>query len=218
MNYFPIDISRTALARCQQELAQLDSVTLVGFERAYLDGLREVAARRCKGERLLVLFLGSTIGNFDRFAGEQFLREVRKILQTDDALLLATDLEKPVTTLKLAYDDPIGVTAAFNKNILARINRELCADFDLQKFVHEVQYDENERRVEMHLRSTCRQCISIRKARFQFSLREGETIWTESSHKYNPQEVLEMGERTGFHSNGQWLDQEWGFAQTLFVA
>ena len=114
VTYYPIDISRTALSRCWQELGRIDSVSVVGFERAYLDGLLDVASRRNAGERLLVLFLGSTIGNFDRPAGEKFLREVRNILHPGDALLLSTDLEKSVSQLLLAYDDPAGVTAAFN--------------------------------------------------------------------------------------------------------
>src|ERR1700685_143575 len=134
VNYYPIDISGSALFRCQQALGQIDRVSLVGFERAYLDGLQEVASRRRDGERLLVLFLGSTIGNFDRPAGDQFLREVRAVLQKDDALLLATDLEKPIPQLLSAYDDAAGVTAAFDMNLLARINRELDADFDLSLF------------------------------------------------------------------------------------
>ena len=218
VNYYPIDISSSALFRCQQELGQLDMVSLVGFESAYLDGLHEVAARRRQGERLLVLFLGSTIGNFDRPAGDQFLREVRAVLQPGDALLLATDLEKPVPVIKLAYDDPAGVTAAFNKNILARINRELDADFDLSQFQHAVRYDETERRVEMHLRSTAFQRVTIHKAGFRFYLQEDETIWTESSHKYNPEEVIQMGERTGYSCAGQWIDAEWPLAQSLFFA
>src|ERR1700723_415614 len=142
VNYYPIDISESALSRCRQEIGQIDNVSIVGFERAYLDGLQEVSARRREGERILVLFLGSTIGNFDRPAGDQFLREVRAILSESDALLLATDLEKPIAQLLLAYDDPAGVTAAFNLNLLARINRELGADFDLLQFEHEARYDE----------------------------------------------------------------------------
>jgi len=165
-----------------------------------------------------VLFLGSTIGNFDRPAGDQFLREVRSTLREGDALLLATDLEKPIPALTLAYDDAAGVTAAFNKNLLARINRELDGDFDLAKFDHVARYDESERRVEMHLRSKAWQRITIRKAGFRFYMREGETIWTESSHKYDPQEVIQMGERAGYRSAGQWIDGEWSFAQTLFFA
>jgi L-histidine N-alpha-methyltransferase len=193
-------------------------VSIVGFERAYLDGLQEVAARRREGERLFVLFLGSTIGNFDRPAGDQFLREVRSILQEGDALLLTTDLEKPVPTLTLAYDDPAGVTAAFNKNLLARINRELDADFDLVQFEHVVRWDETERRIEMHLRSKIWQRVAIRKAGFRFYLREGETIWTESSHKYEAKAAVRMGERAGYRCAGQWFDHEWPVAQNLFFA
>jgi dimethylhistidine N-methyltransferase len=218
INYYPIDISLSALNRCQQEIGQMDQVSIVGFERAYLDGLQEVAARRKDGERLLVLFLGSTIGNFDRPAGDQFLREVRAVLQKDDALLLATDLEKPIPELLSAYDDAAGVTAAFDMNLLARINRELDADFDLSLFKHVARYDQSERRVEMHLQSKAWQRITIRKAGFRFYLREGETIWTESSHKYNPQEVVQMGERTGYRCDHQWVDTEWPFAQNLFFA
>lgn len=218
VNYYPIDISGSALFRCQQELGQLEMVSLVGFESAYLDGLHKVAARRQAGERLLVLFLGSTIGNFDRLAGEQFLRDVRIILEPGDSLLLATDLEKPISMLKLAYDDPPGVTAAFNKNILARINRELDGEFDLSQFDHEVRYDQAERRIEMHLRSKIWQSVTIRKAGFRFQIREGETIWTESSHKYDLAEVKEMGGRADFECAGQWVDEEWPFAQSLFFA
>jgi L-histidine Nalpha-methyltransferase len=218
VNYYPIDISSSALFRCQQELGQLDMVSLVGFESAYLEGLHKVAERRREGERLLVLFLGSTIGNFDSPAGDQFLREVRAILNEGDALLLATDLEKPDQVLQAAYDDPIGVTAAFNMNLLARINRELDADFNLSQFRHVVRYDTVERRVEMHLRSLAWQRITIRKAGFRFYMEEGETIWTESSHKYDRDEVIQMGERTGYRCAGQWFDDEWPFAQSLFFA
>jgi L-histidine Nalpha-methyltransferase len=218
VNYYPIDISGSALFRCQQELAQIDMVSIVGFESAYLDGLHKVAARRHDGERLLVLFLGSTIGNFDRPAGEAFLREVRAILWKDDALLLASDLMKPVPSLILAYDDPPGVTAAFNKNILARINRELDGNFNLADFEHVVRWDENERRIEMHLRSKIWQRVTIRKAGLRFYLREGETIWTESSHKYRLDEVIRMGEQSGYRCEAQWCDTEWPFAQSLFFA
>src|SRR3979490_3404136 len=128
--YCPIELSPTALARCESELGQMEYVSIVGFERPYLDGLLAAASTRAKNDLLLVLFLGSTIGNFDRDAAERFLTEVRRILYPGDALLLGTDLEKPLPQLIAAYDDPIGVTAAFNLNLLARINRELYADFD----------------------------------------------------------------------------------------
>ncbi len=218
VTYYPIDISRTALSRCWQELGRIDSVSVVGFERAYLDGLLDVASRRNAGERLLVLFLGSTIGNFDRPAGEKFLREVRNILHPGDALLLSTDLEKSVSQLLLAYDDPAGVTAAFNLNLLARINRELGADFDLNHFRHEARWSENERRIEMHLRSTRKQTVHIGGAELNVDFSENETIWTESSHKYRCDEAASMGERAGFRCDAQWVDSEWPFAQSLFLA
>jgi L-histidine Nalpha-methyltransferase len=218
VNYYPIDISGSALSRCQQELGQIDFVSIVGFESAYLDGLHKVAARRKEDERLLVLFLGSTIGNFDRPAADVFLREVRAILSEGDALLVATDLQKPEEMLKLAYDDPTGVTAAFNKNLLARINRELDGDFDLTQFDHVAKFDESEKRIEMHLRSKIWQRINIRRAGLRFYMREGETIWTESSHKYRPEDVIDMGERSGYRCAGQWFDEEWPFAQSLFFA
>jgi L-histidine N-alpha-methyltransferase len=215
--YYPIEISPSALAACEKELGQIDLVSIVGYEQPYLEGLRAVAQRRDDREHLLVLFLGSTIGNFDREAGEGFLREVRAILRTGDALLLGTDLEKSAAVQRLAYDDPAGVTAAFNKNLLARINRELGADFDLERFQHEARWNAAERRIEMHLRSTTNQSVNIAAAGLQVKFKEGETIWTESSHKYRPAEVAAMARRTGFRCDGQWIDEEWPFAQNLLI-
>jgi L-histidine Nalpha-methyltransferase len=216
--YFPIDISPTALAQSERELAQIEALSIVGFERSYLDGLLAVAAGRKRGEHILVLFLGSTIGNFDRPAGEEFLAEVRRILMPGDALLLGTDLEKPIPQLLSAYDDPLGVTAAFNLNLLARVNRELGGNFDLAEFRHFIRYDERERRIEMHLRSRCRQTVDVRKAGLSVTFKKDETIWTESCHKYKGEEVVEMAERTGFLSKAQWADREWPFAQSLLIA
>ena len=218
VHYFPIDISPLALSRCWQELGQIDSVSLVGLERAYLEGLVEVAVRRRAGESLLVLFLGSTIGNFDRPAGQEFLSAVRHILRPGDALLLATDLEKPVLQLLQAYDDPTGVTAAFNLNLLARINRELDADFDLSRFRHVARWNEDERRIEMHLHSQTSQIVAIRGAGCEVAFERFETIWTESSHKFNAAEVVELARRTGFCCDAQWIDHQWPFAQSLFLA
>jgi L-histidine N-alpha-methyltransferase len=151
--YYPIEISPSALAMCERELRDIESVSILGFEREYLDGLLEVAAHRSNGQLLLVLFLGSTIGNFDRPAGLEFLIEVRRILQPGDSLLLGTDLEKSSAQLLHAYDDELGVTAAFNLNLLARINRELDADFNLAHFEHLARINHEARSVEMHLRS-----------------------------------------------------------------
>jgi len=216
--YCPIEISATALAMCRRELGDIDAVSIVGFEREYLDGLLEVAARRKPGQRLLVLFLGSTIGNFDRGAGLQFLRNVRSYLQPGDSLLLGTDLEKPLPQLLAAYDDPLGVTAAFNLNLLARINRELDGDFALTHFRHEARFNPEARSIEMHLRSLKQQTVTIPAAECSVHFAEGETIWTESSHKYSAGELLEMARETGFQCVARWLDKEWPFAESLFVA
>lgn len=216
--YFPIEISATALAMCRRELGDMEAISIVGFEREYLDGLLEVTARRDEGERLLVLFLGSTIGNFDRPAGMKFLRQVRRILQPGDALLIGTDLEKPLHQLIDAYDDSLGVTAAFNLNLLGRINRELGGDFSLKDFEHVARFNPQSRSVEMHLRSKCKQIVTISASELTVDFSEGETIWTESSHKYSQHDILQMAMASGFRCEAQWVDQEWPFAENLFVA
>jgi L-histidine Nalpha-methyltransferase len=217
-SYCPIEISRTALAMCERELGDMDAISIVGFEKEYLDGLAEVAARREEGEHLLVLFLGSTIGNFDRPAGTKFLRRVRQILDPGDSLLLGTDLEKPIPQLLAAYDDALGVTSAFNLNLLARINRELDADFVLEDFEHTVRFNQEARSVEMHLRSKRDQLVSIPRAEFTARFREGETIWTESSHKYSRFEIVKLAHASGFRCDSQWVDEQWPFAENLLIA
>src|ERR1700683_2296687 len=216
--YYPIEISRSALAMCERELSDIESISILGFEREYLDGLLEVAAQRKNGQHLLVLFLGSTIGNFERPAGTQFLAEVRRILQPGDSLLLGTDLEKSSVQLLAAYDDELGVTAAFNLNLLARINRELDADFDLAQFEHVAKINHEARSVEMHLRSLCPPTVHIPAAELRVEFLEGETIWTESSHKYSPEEVFSMASVAGFRCEAQWIDEQWPFAENLLVA
>ena len=216
--FYPIDISPAALEQCSREVGQVDSVEVVPIEKGYLAGLREVVRRRADGMNLLVLFLGSTIGNFDRAVAQSFLQQVRDILRPGDSLLLSADLEKPLEQLLPAYNDPIGVTAAFNMNLLARINRELNANFDLARFEHTAPYNQEERRIEMHLRSMTKQTVNLDAAELEITLQAGETIWTESSHKFNPAEVVKMGRLAGFDCEAQWMDEEWPFAQTLFIA
>jgi dimethylhistidine N-methyltransferase len=216
--YFPIDISAAALVKCHQELGHIGTISMVGLEKSYLDGLQEVAARRRPDQTLLVLFLGSTIGNFDPPAAEMFLREIRRHLRPGDALLLGADVEKSVHDMVLAYDDPAGVTAAFNLNLLARINRELGGNFNLRHFEHYVRYQEMDRRIEMHLRSTRNQTVSIRAADFVCPFREGETIWTEACHKFRVEEIPYIAHRTGFLCDAQWIDTEWTFVENLLIA
>jgi L-histidine Nalpha-methyltransferase len=216
--YYPVEISHAALAMCERELQDIDSVNIVGFEREYREGLLEVAARRKPGQHLLVLFLGSTIGNFDRMAGIAFLDGIRRILEPGDALLLGTDLEKSSSQLLAAYDDELGVTAAFNLNLLVRINRQLGADFDLRHFSHQARINHFARSVEMHLRSERKQTVTIPAAGAVVEFQEGETIWTESSHKYSIDEVKKMARDAGFRCDAQWIDQQWPFAENLLIA
>ena len=217
-SYYPVEISRSALDMCQRELRDIEAISIVGFEREYLDGLAEVATYRKPNERLLVLFLGSTIGNFDRPAGVRFLGEVRRTLEPGDFLLLGTDLEKPEEQLLRAYDDELGVTAAFNLNLLTRINRELGANFDLKQFSHVAKINRDARSVEMHLQSRRLQRVKIPAARVTIEFLEGETIWTESSHKYSRMEMFPTAREAGFHCKEQWIDAEWPFAENLLVA
>ncbi|MFZ0479244.1 MAG: L-histidine N(alpha)-methyltransferase [Terriglobales bacterium] len=217
-SYYPVELSGSALAMCERELSDIDSISILGFEREYLDGLLEVAARRKPDQHLLVLFLGSTIGNFDRSAGIEFLAAIRRILRPGDSLLLGTDLEKPSAQLLQAYDDPLGVTAAFNLNLLARINRELDADFKLDQFAHAAKVNRDDRRVEMHLLSLRDQTVSIPAAEIAVQFGEGETIWTESSHKYSSEEICGMASAAQFRCEAQWIDQDWPFAENLLVA
>ena len=216
-SYYPVEISHSALVMCERELSDIDAISIVGFEREYLEGLLEVAAYRKPGQHLCVLFLGSTIGNFDRPAGVNFLAEVRCILQPGDSLLLGTDLEKSSSQLLRAYDDELGVTAAFNLNLLARVNRELDADFELSEFEHQARINPDARSVEMHLRSKRRQIVTIPSAEVVVEFQEGETIWTESSHKYSSEEIFETARQAGFRCEVQWIDEEWTFAENLLV-
>jgi len=216
--FHPIDISDAALEECERQMGRIAAVRVASVHAVYVDGMSIVARERRSGERLLVLFLGSTIGNFERAASDEFLRDLRATLRPGDALLLATDLVKPVDQMLRAYNDPAGVTAAFNKNLLVRVNRELDADFDLAQFEHEARWNETDHCIEMHLRSRIRQRVVVRKADLVASFEAGQTIWTESSHKYALEESAAMGRRAGFEPGGQWVDRSWPFAQTLLIA
>jgi L-histidine N-alpha-methyltransferase len=213
VNYFPIDLSATALARCAQELQPLAVVQPI--ENNYFEGMCEVASRRRPGESLLVLFLGSTIGNFEPDAAVEFLSSIRQWMKPGDGLLLGTDLVKPLDRLLAAYDDHAGVTAAFNLNLLSRINRELDANFNLRHFHHEARYHAEEQRVEMHLRSRAQQTVRIGKAQMCVEFAAGETILTEVCHKFRANQIAGLARAAGFRLERQWVDDEWGFAESL---
>jgi L-histidine N-alpha-methyltransferase len=216
VRYFPIDVSSSSLARCARELDGLCRVT--PLEASYLEGLQAVASHRQPGQTLFVLFLGSTIGNFEPESAIGFLSSVRALLAPCDALLLGTDLVKPEAQLLDAYDDPAGVTAAFNLNLLARINRELGADFNLRGFEHVARYVAADRRVEMHLRARAEQTVHIPESELTVEFPAGETIHTESCHKFTPSQIAEMARLSGFRVASAWTDQDWPFAENLLAA
>ncbi|HEY6221966.1 MAG TPA: L-histidine N(alpha)-methyltransferase, partial [Candidatus Eisenbacteria bacterium] len=213
-----IDISPTALELSERTLGQLEHVSVMGHRATYEEGLRRAASERSGRGSMLVLFLGSNIGNFDPPAAHAFLREIRRALRPGDALLLGADLVKPEKDLQLAYDDPLGITAAFNKNLLVRINRDLLGNFVLEAFDHRAVWNGADRRVEMHLESRRPQTVRIPRARTTVSFARRERIWTESSYKYTPEQVVDFARFAGFRSHEQWIEPDARFALTLFLA
>jgi uncharacterized SAM-dependent methyltransferase len=164
-----------------------------------------------------VLFLGSTIGNFEPDRAVEFLNSVRGLLRPGDVFYLSADLVKDRKQMIAAYDDPIGATAAFNMNLLARINRELGGEFVLSRFRHRARYNEKVHRIEMHLESLEDQTVAIGR-HFVATLNRGETIWTESSYKFHLGDIQRLARLSGFQCETQWVDPEWAFAQSVLRA
>lgn len=211
-----VDVSASALAAASTIIGEPDRVHVVTHRTEYTDGLIDATART-KG-RTLVTFLGSNIGNFDPPGAAAFLHAVRARLTQDDALLIGVDLVKPRRQLGLAYDDPLGVTAAFNRNLLVRINGELGAAIDLEGFSHRAEWNEAESRVEMHLVARSSQPMSIPRAHTDIRLDAGEVLWTESSYKYAPAQIAQLLRSVSFAPIAQWIDQQDAFALTLAEA
>ncbi len=211
-----VDVSPAALDQAASVLAAQSSLTAVTHQATYEAGLSDVGRSGDASGQTLVVFLGSNIGNFDPPATDALLRGVRETLRRGDGLLLGTDLVKPEAELVLAYDDPLGVTAAFNRNLLVRVNRELDGDFDVNGFSHRAVWNAPASRVEMHLVSRTRQRVRVRASGIDITFDAGESIWTESSYKYRVDDLAPMLARGGFAVTGQW--QESGFALTLAAA
>ncbi len=212
--YFPIDISSSALAYCEKQLSDVATVMPVCAD--WMEGLRHIASRRSGSEPLVLLFLGSSVGNLSRQDLPQFFADIRNALRPGDFFLLGADLVKDVDTMLSAYDDSIGVTAAFNLNLLVRINRELDADFEVRSFSHEARWNEQASRIEMHLLSCRKQTAFVRALGRQFSFEAGETIWTESSHKFRVPELEAYAAGAGFEPVRTWVDESWPFAEALW--
>ncbi len=213
-----IDLSDAALARSVQALAAVEAldIRVTTQQATYEDGLLALPAE--DAPPTLVAFLGSNIGNFDPPGAAAFLGLLRAALHPRNYLLLGADLVKPERELLLAYDDPLGLTAAFNKNLLLRMNTELGADFDLDRFAHRAVWNREASRVEMHLVSLATQEVVVSEAELRVRLQEGETIWTESSYKYEAAGIRQLVEPAGFVQRNQWIDERARFALTLFEA
>jgi uncharacterized SAM-dependent methyltransferase len=208
-----IDVSQAALDSATRALAIHPEVAVEPYLATYEAGLAEFAQRPRAAGATLALCLGSNIGNFDPPDADLLLRTIRLALSPGDWLLLGADLVKPEAELLLAYDDPLGVTAAFNRNILVRANRELSANFCLSGFAHRAVWDAELSRVEMHLVSAKAQRVQVPAADVDITFDAGETIWTESSYKYLPEGIAAMLDRAGFDTSDQWVED--GFALTL---
>jgi dimethylhistidine N-methyltransferase len=213
-----VDISMLALETASRALSAFEGVRVVTHQAPYEVGLDDLRREPFPGGRSLVLFLGSNIGNFDPPGADEIVRRIRGAQAPGDGFLIGADLVKPERDLLLAYDDPLGVTAAFNRNLLVRINRELGGNFDLDSFVHRAVWNDEASRIEMHLVSTRIQHIRVDDAQVALTMNEGDSIWTESSYKYRPSQIVAVLERNGFALRKQWVDATAQFALTLVEA
>jgi L-histidine Nalpha-methyltransferase len=213
VTYYAIDVSASALSEAQRNLtAAIPGVTFESRIGDYTQGLGEIPA---DGTRRLVLYIGSSLGNFEPADARQLLRDVRNQLAPGDMLLLGVDLVKDVPTLIAAYDDALGITAAFNRNVLARINRELGADFDLMKFRHKVCWNGQRSRIEMHLESLLAHEVTIPALELCVPFRRGETIHTENSYKFTVDGAQHLLAQTGFTVVDHWNDERRWFGVFL---
>ncbi len=203
--YVPIDIAGEALKAAAASLAQLFPwLNIIGVCADYTRPLTLPEFVGVPIRKKAVYFPGSTIGNFTPHEAIEFLQLVRRMVGTGGALLVGVDLKKDKKVLDAAYDDAAGVTAAFNLNLLARINRELGGDFQLRRFCHKAFYDEDKGWIEMHLESLAAQFVHVGGERLRFS--QGETIHTEISCKYSVEEFRAVAHRAGFAPGQTWID------------
>jgi dimethylhistidine N-methyltransferase len=217
LSYFPIDVSTAALHATASALAlEYPGLSIVPIAAEYRVGLRQVSRKEHRG--ILVLWLGTSIGNVEPHEAEEILRDVRNVCGDDGRVILGIDLKKDRTTLERAYNDAQGLTARFNMNLLARVNRELGGHFDLAKFKHHAFYNESASRIEMHLVSLQAQVVPIDDLRSTVSFGEAETIHTENSYKFSKNDISELAQRTGFQLEHHWTDAEALYSLNVFAA
>ncbi len=215
--FIPVDISASALESSSLILLQsYPRLRIEAYAADYFVALAQLS-KQSRGPTL-ALFLGSNISNFGRAEAPVFLEALRKVLKKGDALLLGADLKKDRAVLEPAYDDALGVTAAFNLNLLLRVNRELGGNFDLRAFKHHAFYNEEVGRVEIHIESLREQTVAIKKLDMNVHFEAGERIHTENSYKYDLQGIKDLASQTGFKCTHVWLDPQKRFSSNLLVA
>ena len=216
--YEPVDVSATALEVARERIeGEIPSVLVTPRVADYTRGNGHGLELKPAGEdeRTLVLYIGSSIGNFEPCEALRVLKRVRAGLRPGDGLLLGVDLVKDDALLLAAYDDAAGVTAEFNLNMLARLNRELAGEFDLKRFAHRAEWNEAESRMEMHLESLCDQQVRLAALNLDVEFAEGERIHTENSYKYRPGQAEAALAEAGFATVGSWTDKRGWFGVYL---
>ena len=216
VTYHPIDISPSALIGSATSLvAEYEGLDAVAYASDYFEVLESARLRTSK--RVLALFLGSNIGNYEPVAGERLLRAMSSAFKPGDALLLGTDLKKDAAIMERAYNDPTGVTAAFDKNVLARINRELGGNFDLDAFEHVARYDGVRGVVESYLVAQRGMTVPIDALGLDVHFSTAESIHTESSYKFDRDDIARLAANSGFRVERMWTDDAQRFAVSLLV-
>ena len=213
IEYFPIDISEILAESSEVLQSEYENLHITGIIDTYEGGLEFL--KNYDTKKNLIIFLGSSYGNFAPDDGVQFLKKINSTMKPGDLFLIGLDLVKDSSILESAYNDSAGVTATFNLNVLSRINDELDADFDLDTFTHYSVYNEKSQRIEMYLKSLVNQSIVISKSGTTISLRKDELIHTEYSHKFKLSQINSLFEDAGFVVNHTWCDEKKHFSLTL---
>jgi dimethylhistidine N-methyltransferase len=213
IEYFPIDISEILTESSELLQKDYDDLHITGIVDTYEGGLEFI--EKYDDKKNLIIFLGSSYGNFNPNDGKIFLKKINSVMKKDDLFLIGLDLVKNKKTLENAYDDSQGITAKFNLNVLSRINDELDADFDLDNFQHVAKYNEKDQRIEMYLKSLANQSIIISKANLSLKMTQGELIHTEHSHKYTLAQIEEVMDQTDFKIKEIWLDETENYSLSL---
>ena len=213
VEYFPIDISKILRDSSKKLRDDYENLHITGIIDSYESGLEFI--KNYDNKKNLIVFLGSSFGNFDYENGLEFLQKINSSMKKDDLFLIGLDLVKDKRVLERAYNDSQGVTAKFNLNVLSRINSELDSNFNINKFTHHAFYNEYKNRVEIYLRSLENQTVKIHKAGMVLPIKQDELIHTENSYKYTISKIKEIFSMSSFRIKDMWFDEKQYFCLVL---